>query len=117
MEKRRIWVRGTRVGSDGTGRYRGEDGKYYYGNPQNRYLTRSLDQQRRDADEAAIQAQPDRTANPEKGDCQRQSPFSATVDDKAGASRGLPTGALPALNSPKKIPAGGAGGDPTGITA
>ena len=102
MEKRRIWVRGTRVGSDGTGRYRGEDGKYYYGNPQNRYLTRSLDQQRRDADEAAIQAQPDRTA---------------TVDDKAGASRGLPTGALPALRSPKRIPAGSAGGDPTGITA
>ena len=117
MEKRRIWVRGTRVGSDGTGRYRGEDGKYYYGNARNGYVTKTLDQQRRDADEAAIQAQPDRTANPEKGDCQRQSPFSATVDDKAGASRGLPTGALPALRSPKRIPAGSAGGDPTGITA
>ena len=78
MEKRRIWVLGTRVGSDGTGRYRGEDGKYYYGNPQNRYLTRSLDQQRRDADEAAIQAQPDRTANPEKGGPPRQHTLSST---------------------------------------
>ena len=67
MEKRRIWVLGTRVGSDGTGRYRGEDGKYYYGNPQNRCLTRSMDQQRRGADEAAIQAQPDRTAKSRKG--------------------------------------------------
>ena len=67
MEKRRIWVRGTRVGADGTGRYRGEDGKYYYGNARNGYVTKTLDQQRRDADEAAIQAQPDRTAKSRKG--------------------------------------------------
>lgn len=67
MEKRRIWVRGILVGADGTGRYWGEDGKYYCGNPQNRYLTRRMDQQRRDADEAAIQAQPDRTAKSRKG--------------------------------------------------
>lgn len=117
MAKKIIRAKQTYAGSDGTGYFRGENGKYYYGNAQNGYVTKTLDQQRRDADEAAIQAQPDRTANPEKGDCQRQSPFSATVDDKAGASRGLPTGALPALRSPKKIPAGGAGGDPTGITA
>ena len=67
MEKRRIWVRGTRVGSDGTGRYRGEDGKYYYGNPQNRYLTRSLDQQGREGDEAAIKAQRDRIEKSRNG--------------------------------------------------
>ena len=75
MEKRRIWVRGTRVGADGTGRYRREDGKYYYGNARNGYVTKTLDQQRRDADEAAIQAQPDRTAKSRKGGLPKAAPL------------------------------------------
>ena len=45
-----------------------ENGKYYYGNAQNGYVTKTLDQQRRDADEAAIQAQADR----EQADIQSQ---------------------------------------------
>lgn len=36
---RNIKVTGTKVGSDGSGYFRGDDGKYYYGNPQNGYLT------------------------------------------------------------------------------
>lgn len=36
---RNIKVTGTKVGSDGSGYFRGNDGKHYYGNPQNGYLT------------------------------------------------------------------------------
>lgn len=34
-----IKVTGTKVGADGSGYFRGSDGKYYYGHPQNGYLT------------------------------------------------------------------------------
>lgn len=68
MAKKIIRAKQTYAGSDGTGYFRGEDGKYYYGNAQNGYVTKTLDQQRRDADEAAIQAQTDR----EQADIQSQ---------------------------------------------
>lgn len=38
-------VTGTHVGSDGTGYFQGDDGRYYYGNLQNGYLTESLQSQ------------------------------------------------------------------------
>ena len=68
MAKKIIRAKQTYAGSDGTGYFRGENGKYYYGNAQNGYVTKTLDQQRRDADEAAIQAQTDR----EQADIQSQ---------------------------------------------
>ena len=40
-----IKITGSKVGSDGTGYYRGNDGKYYYGNPQNGYLTETRQSQ------------------------------------------------------------------------
>lgn len=46
-------VHGTRVGSDGTGYYRGSDGKYYYGNPQNGYLTETIESQKKSTPVAA----------------------------------------------------------------
>lgn len=39
----------TRVGSDGTGYYRDSNGTYYYGNPQNGYLTKTQAEQQRNA--------------------------------------------------------------------
>lgn len=36
---RKINIRATKVGADGTGYFRGDDGNYYYGNQQNGYLT------------------------------------------------------------------------------
>lgn len=36
---RKINLQGTKVGADGTGYFRGDDGNYYYGNQQNGYLT------------------------------------------------------------------------------
>ena len=39
----------TSVGFDGTGYFRGNDGKYYYGNPQNGYLKESIQSQRNSA--------------------------------------------------------------------
>ena len=40
-----IKVTGTKVGSDGTGYYRGNNGRYYYGNSQNGYLTETRQSQ------------------------------------------------------------------------
>lgn len=40
-----IKITGTKVGSDGTGYYRGNNGRYYYGNPQNGYLTETRQSQ------------------------------------------------------------------------
>lgn len=40
-----IKITGSKVGSDGTGFYRGNNGKYYYGNPQNGYLTETRQSQ------------------------------------------------------------------------
>ena len=40
-----IKITGTKVGSDGSGYYRGNNGRYYYGNPQNGYLTETRQSQ------------------------------------------------------------------------
>ena len=71
MEKKIIRVEKTRTGSDGTGYHRGEDGKYYYGNLQNGYLTKTLEQQRRDAEAAEAQAQ----------EAQRQADIQAQIEE------------------------------------
>ncbi len=47
-------IHGTKVGSDGTGYYRGSDGKYYYGNPQNGYLTETIQSQKQVAQMASV---------------------------------------------------------------
>ncbi len=39
----KVW--GTRTDSTGTGYYRGDNGKYYYGNPRNGFLTETIDEQ------------------------------------------------------------------------
>lgn len=50
---------GTCTNSQGTGYYRGENGKYYYGNPQNGYLRKTRQQQKEDDAKAAGRAQAD----------------------------------------------------------
>lgn len=40
-----VKITGSKVGSDGTGYYRGNNGRYYYGNPQNGYLTETRQSQ------------------------------------------------------------------------
>lgn len=40
-----IKITGSKVGSDGTGYYRRNNGRYYYGNPQNSYLTETRQSQ------------------------------------------------------------------------
>ncbi len=37
-EKKWVNLKGTKVGADGTGYYRGTNGRYYYGNPKNGYV-------------------------------------------------------------------------------
>ena len=49
----KIKVTGTKVGADGTGYFRGNDGKYYYGNPQNGYLTETRQSQQARAQKQA----------------------------------------------------------------
>lgn len=52
---KKIEATGTRVGSDGTGYFRGNDGKYYYGNPKNGYVTETI--QSKKADEERLAAE------------------------------------------------------------
>ena len=53
----RIKVTPTRTGIDGSGYYRGADGKYYYGNPRNGYVTETIQSQK--AREDRLQAERD----------------------------------------------------------
>lgn len=71
MARKIIQVEKTCTGSDGTGHHRGTDGKYYYGNLQNGYLTKTLEQQRRDAEAAEAQAQ----------EAQRQADIQAQIEE------------------------------------
>lgn len=47
MDKKIIDVEATRTDSHGNGYYRGSDGRYYYGNTANGYLTETLEEQRK----------------------------------------------------------------------
>lgn len=77
----KIKVTGTRVGADGTGYFRGENGKYYYGNLQNGYLTETKQLQQAHAKK---QSQPQHTASSYSKNNSRTSEGSGDLDSLLG---------------------------------
>lgn len=65
----KIKVTGTKVGADGTGYFRGNDGNYYYGNPQNGYLTKTKQSQRAQSQAAAPSCASSGGSSGGGGDC------------------------------------------------
>lgn len=79
-----IKLRGTRVGSDGTGHHEGTDGRMYYGNPKNGYVTDSLEQQENDRQKRDnMQIEEDRKRRLEERDAMRAT--SETEETSLGA--------------------------------
>lgn len=89
---KKIKIEGTRVGADGTGYWRGSDGKFYYGNPsRNGYVTETLEEQQkrmraeeaRRQDEAAKEARKKEIENrfiPQV----RPEPYTPVISDSFG---------------------------------